>query len=240
MDFAVLRLAPNSGVNQMQPVRVSSPGMNPVFPLRMVSAGVEGKVGLELYVLGEGRYGSGNFANAEVDRAALAYDWSTATFNYDDLYAVALETDGGRVWVTEYAELAPASIGYYQSWDESGEMHSAADDWAVVTHGLGSPYLTRMTSDMPAALLVEDLVLSASAGSDLGTFIQVTNEINRAPDVVCPTTCSEPLGPMGGLGWRSGGRGDGLCSVSAGRASSALGLLALGLAGLALVLRRRS
>jgi hypothetical protein len=240
MDFAVLRLAPNAGVNQMQPVRVSSPGMNPVFPLRMVAAGVEGSVGLELYVLAEGRYGSGNFANAEVDRAALAYDWSTSTFNYDDLYTDALATEGGRVWVTEYAELAPSSIAHYQSWDETGGVHSAAEDWEVVRRGLTSPYLTRMTSDMPAELLVEDLVLSASAGSDLGAFILVTNEINRAPDVVCSDTCGEPHGPMGGLGWRSGGRGDGLCSASPAEAGSVLGALVLGLAGLALVLRRRS
>ena len=45
MDFAVLRLSPNYGVNQMQPVRVTMPGLNPTFPLRMVAAGVEGSVG---------------------------------------------------------------------------------------------------------------------------------------------------------------------------------------------------
>jgi hypothetical protein len=211
--------------------------MNPVFPLRMVAAGVEGTVGLELFVFGEGRYESGNFANAEVDRARITYDWAPpGSFDYDALYAEAAATDGGRVWVTEFAQAAPSyAIEYYTSYDEDGEPHSAADDWAVVTRSLSNPYLTRMTSDMPAEFLVEDLVLSASMGSDLGSFIQVTREINRAADVVC----ADPAGPTGGLGWRSGGRGDGLCSVSPGRAASIGSGLALGLVALALALRRR-
>lgn len=239
MDFAVLRLSPNAGVNQMQPVRVTMPGLNPTFPLRMVAAGVEGKVGLELFVFGEGRYEASNFTNTIVDRDRLTFDWATSAFNYDALYAEAVATDGGRVWITEYASSAPYEIQYYQSWDESGEMHSAMDDYAVVLRGLSSPYLTRMTSDMPAEFLVEDLVLAASAGGDLGNFIQVTRELNRAPDVVCSDVCTDPYGTGGGTGWRSGGRGDGLCSVSAARTGSMLGVFALALAGLAFVARRR-
>ncbi|MCZ7677501.1 MAG: DUF2330 domain-containing protein [Sandaracinaceae bacterium] len=240
MDFAVLRLAPNAGVNQMQPVRVTMPGMNPTFPLRMVAAGVEGKVGLELFVFAEGRYEASNFTNALVDRERITYDWATGAFNYDALYLEAATTEGGRVWVTEFAQDATyLGIDYYTSYDERGDPHYARDDWEVVTRGIASPYLTRLTSDMPAEFLIEDLVLAASTGADLGNFIQVTRELNRAPDVVCSNVCTDPYGSGGGLGWRSGGRGDGLCSVSAARTGSMVGLGALALAGVALVLRRR-
>jgi MYXO-CTERM domain-containing protein len=243
MDFAVLRLAPNAGVNQMQPVRVSMPGMNPTFPLRMVAAGVEGKVGLELFVFAEGRYEAENFAMAEVDRDAITYDWDTGQFSYDDLLSDALATEEGRVWVTEYAQTAPDSIRYYESYDyETGESHSAMEDYQVVLRNLSSPYLTRLVSDMPARFLTEDLILQASTGGDLGNFINVTRELNRAEDVTCSDVCTDPYasGSTSGVGWRSGGRGDGLCSVSPGRTSSgALGLLALVGAGLAFATRRR-
>ncbi len=231
MDFAVLRLSPSAGVNQMQPVRVSMPGMNPTFPLRMVSAGIEGKVGLELFVFGEGRYEASNFTNAEVDRSRLSYDWSSGSFNYDDLYADAVGTDGGRVWVTEYAQADDGTIGYYSSYDESGQVHSASADYEVARQGLTQPYITRLTSDMPAQFLIEDLVLAASTGGDLGNYIVVTNETHRQPDAVC----SDPYGPDG-TGWRS--RGDG-CSVSAAGQGSPAGFVLVALAGAAVLLRRR-
>jgi MYXO-CTERM domain-containing protein len=242
MDFAVLRLAPDAGVNQMQPVRVSMPGMNPTFPLRMVAAGVEGKVGLELFVFGEGRYEAENFAMAEVDRDAITYDWATGRFSYDDLLSDALATEDGRVWVTEFAQIAPDSIRYYESYDpETGETHSAMDDYQVVLRNLPSPYLTRLVSDMPARHLTEDLILQASTGGDLGNFINVTRELNRAEDVTCTEVCTDPYaGESGsGVGWRSGGRGDGLCSASPGRTAPAFGLLVLAGVGLAFWTRRR-
>lgn len=242
MDFAVLRLSPNFGVNQMQPVRVTMPGLNPTFPLRMVSAGVVGKVGLELFVFAEGRYEPMNFEGAEVDRSALTFDWSDSSFNYDALYADAAGTADGRVWVTEYAmQLDGYSIGAYQSYDaETGERHSAEDDWEVVTRHLSAPYLTRLTSDLRAEFLDEDLILGASPGPDLNNFINVTNELNRAADVVCPTECNDPYGSGGAGGWRGAGRGDGLCTISPGRGTgSLLGVLGLAGAALAFGIRRR-
>ena len=242
MDFAVLRLSPNFGVTQMQPVRVTMEGLNPAFPLRMVSAGVVGKVGLELFVFAEGRYGPMNFEGVEVDRSALTFDWNDNSFNYDELYADAATTAEGRVWVSEYAmQLDGTSIGYYESYDpETGERHSAADDWAVVTRNLSEPYLTRLTSDLPAEFLTEDLILGASTGGDLNNFINVTNELNRAADVVCPTECNDPYGSGTIGGWRGAGRGDGLCSVTPGRtAGSLFGALGLLGAAIAFGVRRR-
>lgn len=242
MNFAVLRLAPGEGVNQMVPVRVSMPGLSPVFPLRMVSAGVEGSVGLELFVFAEGRYEPDNFGSEEVDRDALTFDWDTNQFDYDLRYEEAAERNGGRNWVTEFAGPAPDSLSWYTSYDDQGEPHSAMDDYSVVLENLAEPYLTRLTADLPAGQLDQDLILVASEGQDIGTFINVTNELNRGEDIVCPTVCTDPYGGAGttGPGWRDGGRGDGLCTVSPGRSGplAAFGLLAL--AGVALAFRRRS
>ncbi len=240
MDFAVLRLSPNFGVNQMQPVRVTMPGLNPTFPLRMVAAGVEGSVGLELFVFAEGRYGPMNFASAEVDRDAITYDWATGQFDYDARYAAAQDTADGRVWITEFAQLAPDwQIAGYVSYDEAGEPHYARDDWDVVTRHLDAPYLTRLTADLRVAHLGEDLILGAADGADLGNFIQVTRELNRAPDVDCPTVCNDPYGPGTSGGWRGAGRGDGLCAASPARTGSLLGALVLAGAAVAFGLRRR-
>jgi len=240
MDFAVLRLSPNFGVNQMQPVRVTSPGLNVTFPLRMVAAGVEGSVGLELFVVAEGRYGPMNFAGAEVDRDALTYDWATDRFNYDALYGQAQQTEDGRVWITEFAEAAPGGqIASYVSFDDEGEPHEAGPDWQVAIRNIDAPYLTRLTADLDVAHLDEDLVLGASDGDDIGNFVRVTNELNRAPDAECPTVCNDPYGSGTSGGWRGAGRGDGLCSVSPTGRGTALGMFAFFGAAVAFGVRRR-
>lgn len=247
MDFAVLRLAPNAGVNQMQPVRVTMPGLSPIFPLRMVAAGVQDKVGLDLFIFAEGRYEAANFANAEVERSRLVYDWATTTFNYDELWDEAALADSGRAWVTEFARSTSGlGIESYSSTGEDGVRHDAMDDYAVVRQALSNPYLTRMTADLAARYLDQDLVLQASMGPDLESFVGVSGQVNRPSEPRCPTTCSDPFraGAGGtvdpiGLGFRDGGRADGVCSVSPGRSGGPLFGLGLVVAALVAALRRR-
>lgn len=90
MNFVVLRLSPSTNVQRMQPVRVAVPGLSTTFPLRMVAGGVETSVELELLVFAESRIEAANFGNAEVDRAAITFDWATMTFDYDQRYEDAL------------------------------------------------------------------------------------------------------------------------------------------------------
>jgi hypothetical protein len=222
LNFAVLRLNPNAGVNQMQPVRITTPGMMPVFPLRMVAAGVEGSVGLELYVFGEGRYEAQNFEIVEIDVNDLYYDWDTTRFNYNEAFDAALERGGLRAWVAEYAQPADNyrwQVESYVSFDpETGErLGDASEDWGVVTRSLPSPYLTKLRTDLEAANLNEDLILQASLGDTVENFINVSNERNRPAEPVCPTTCTDPVGP-GTIGAPGGVRGDGsargLCSAA--------------------------
>jgi len=247
LNFAVLKLHPNAGVNQMQPVRVTTPGMMPVFPLRMISAGTAGSVGLELYILAEGRWEAQNFEMLEVPPSALIYDWATSRFNYNEAFDRVLADAGGRAWITEFAQ--PGDRGWQynlQSWttyDEDGTAHSSADDFAVVTRSIAAPHLTKIRTDLDVGFLDQDLILQASLDGDVESFILVDREINRPAEPRCPTACDAPgtgggvVGtPGGALGFRSG-RGDGLCAVSSRPSgAAAFGLL---VTMVALVWRRR-
>ena len=105
-DFIALKLAPQQGVQAMQPVRVVSPGADPTLPLRMVAAGIGAHVGLELYVLSEGRYHPANFPDATVDFGALAWDPTSSRSNYAELSQQALAANGGTGWLTESSQPA--------------------------------------------------------------------------------------------------------------------------------------
>lgn len=107
-DFIALKLAPQQGVQSMQPVRIISPGADPTLPLRMVAAGIGAHVGLELYILSEGRYHPANFPDATVDFTALAWDPTSSRSNYAELSQQALAANGGTGWLTESSQ--PASV----------------------------------------------------------------------------------------------------------------------------------
>ncbi len=159
MSFAVLRLSPDAGVSQMQPVRVTVPGAQVSFPLRMVAAGIGETVSLELFLIAEGRWEVQNFPNAEIADEDLTYDAASGTFDYDAVASELLGQEGGRTWLTEVSQTVAAP------YVTAGDPTSPQEDWLVATRGLSSSSqatVTRMRAELPANALSEDLILQAS------------------------------------------------------------------------------
>lgn len=102
-DFIALRLRPGQGVQAMRPVRVVTPGADTTMPLRMVAAGVGARVGLTLWVIGEGRYRTQNFTEGAIDYDKLVWDGRAGRSNLSALQQAALATNDGRSWITEAA-----------------------------------------------------------------------------------------------------------------------------------------
>jgi hypothetical protein len=248
MSFAVLKLRAGEGVDRMQPVRVTVPGLSTTLPLRMVAAGVGVDLSLELFVFAESRMETANFGNAEVDRGAIAYDWASRTFDYEARFEDALFAGTGPTtnWVTEYARPVTSwsSLASYTSVGDDGERHTAQEDVQVVQRALPTDaYLTRLRTRLTPNDLRDDLNLRLSTRGDLDTFIRVTRERNRAPDPVCSDYCASGNGfDPGGSTTRGTGR-DYRCSASVGsaRAGGSGAPLGVGLLGLALglVIHRR-
>ncbi len=237
LSFAVLRLQSSASLDRMQPVRVAMPGTSPSLPLRMVAAGAGVDLNLELFVLAESRMEVGTYGNAEVDRASIAYDWATDTFDYDARFEDALFVGEGpgSNWVTEFAmPIALSSLS--RTTFELDGTHSSAPDVMAATSAFSasaSVHLTRLRTRLRPNDLRDDLTLRLSTGGDIPPNIEVTRELNRAPDVVCPVCeSSDGLGPGGSSARGTGSRYR--CSVSgAGRGggvfgwSGTLGMLAL-------------
>lgn len=100
-DFIALRLRPGAGVQAMRPVRVVTPGADTSMPLRMVTAGIGAKVGLTLWVVGEGRYEAQNFPNGLVADGNLRWNAKISKSNYSDIEEELFAGSNGRTWVTE-------------------------------------------------------------------------------------------------------------------------------------------
>lgn len=100
-DFLVLRLAPEAGVEQMQPVRITYPGYLPTLPLRMIAAGVADKVGLDLMVIANTRMTVENFTTTTVPRERLVWDAFNNRSNYLAQFNRVLAEHRGRAWIVE-------------------------------------------------------------------------------------------------------------------------------------------
>jgi hypothetical protein len=102
-DFLALRLAPEVGVEQMEPVRVITPGGDYLLPLRMVAAGVGSYVKVVLFVIAEGRYTMPDMAEVNIDERKLEYDFLSGSHNYTALHDAALAQNAGKSAIVPYA-----------------------------------------------------------------------------------------------------------------------------------------
>ncbi len=217
-DFLALKLQPGQGVQAMRPVRVTTPGAGLQLPLRMVQAGTGAKVGITLWVIGDGRYEAQNFQNFLISPGQLVWDWNTETSNYTTLQQQIESADNFAAWQTEssmqispyqvennvladsadqdYLPIAASDAGS----DGGGSAGETADqvrqdDLAVLFPDPSTVWITRMRGDIAHAALANDLVLQASATqTEISNIYQVTQSVN-AP--ACPPV-PNPCPPCGG------------------------------------------
>ena len=188
--FVVLRLAPEQGVGAMQPVRITYPGYMATFPLKMVKVGARGALSLSLWVVSEQRYEAYNYGNATVDPQTLVYDWNDGSSNYDDAFLEAIDTAGGRAWVTEYAGSLPYLPG-------------GPDEESRIREDIRYPFVTRLRTTMLTDYLDEDLVLVPSADSSpVPRVLRAGQEIGRpeTADSGCAASSLGRLHPLGLIG----------------------------------------
>ncbi len=164
-DFIALKLAPNQGVQQMQPVRVVTPGSSVALPLRMVAAGAGATVDLVLYVIGEGRYEPRDYANVSIDAGLVTWDFRSDTTDYAEQRLQALQGNDGRTWLTAYSR--------------TGTMLSQGGVSLQVGNGFAN--------SIGEGYFLQGESLGEVSSSDLMTCLQKLQGIQGSMDVVVDT-----------------------------------------------------
>lgn len=174
--FVALRLAPEQGVDAMQPIRVRYPGYMATFPLKMVTVGAVGTIDLSLWVISDLRFESRNYANLTIAPTELTWNWDTNSSNYRDVFRRAIDERGaGRAWVTEFAQ--PLEYLYF----------STVEDVEVARVGLPFPFVTRLRTSVLVDHLDEDLELRPAAdASAVWNWLQAENSTGTVPVQSCP------------------------------------------------------
>jgi len=193
-DFIALRLRPGEGVEAMQPVRVRFATPSPILPLRMVAAGIADKVGISLWVFGEGRWDTQNYPGLEVDRSTLTWDFANSRSDYRQRFDALVRGSQGRGWITEGAFpvdfvdpnnfTGRFGLGGSRPVSALGNDPVTMDDYRTAVRGLSRPWVSRIRADLSASLLDRDLQLQASDRDLVSNYYAITRTAN-AP--VCPT-----------------------------------------------------
>lgn len=169
--FVALRLAPDSGVQSMQPVRVAYKGFLARFPLEMVKIGATGQLGLTLWIIADQRYEPANYPTATIDPARLVYDWNTITSNYEDVFRATIDEAGGRAWIVEHADR------FDTLW------FTAPADPDLVRQTIRAPFITRLRTRMLIEHMDQDIELvPAEDATAVSRFLQAGSEIDRPFD----------------------------------------------------------
>lgn len=190
-NFLALKLVPNKGVTDMRPVRVTTEGANLVLPLRMVAAGTGAKVGITLWVVGEGRYEPQNFGSFIVSNDDLGWDVTTTKSNYAAIREKLNVQGENAVWEIESSiplvkeaiastvragtfsgpgsatQDQRAEADYLPVKDAQGNVTKTAsqvrdEDLTTLLSNAASVRVSRMRADLKHAALDKDLLLRAS------------------------------------------------------------------------------
>jgi MYXO-CTERM domain-containing protein len=209
----------------------------------MVAGGTGAQTPITLWILGEGRYQPSSSPAAVISEKDLVWDFATSSSNYaelrQDLYASGawLVETSGRVqssgiagtinYLIQYPELGDSGYGDAMG---NGAEEEAQADYDKLWGALGkTPWLTRVSANLPRASLADDLVLGASADqSEVRGYLTAAKGINPPP---CPTyACDDASTPSG-----AGSSGCAVGSESERTATYGATIAALGL----LLMRRR-
>jgi hypothetical protein len=185
--FLVIKLVPQkSSADRMVPIRIGFDGSSPSLPLRMIAAGTGAKVGIKLFVMGDGRWEAKNFANEEIKTADLVWDWQAMGSNLGPLEISLIEKHAGKVFVTETSEdvlkstlLSGLPAGTVTT--EAGTTFSTITDATELETAFpakSAMRITRMFAELPSTALATDLDLQASLGGVVPRTRQATKSVN--------------------------------------------------------------
>ncbi|MBS2018421.1 MAG: DUF2330 domain-containing protein [Deltaproteobacteria bacterium] len=136
-DFIAMRLQPGKDVRAMQPIRIVTPGTDLSMPLRLMQIGAGAKLGITMYIIGEGRYRTTGFPDVPIDFSKLIWDYGQNRSNYQELSLAAMAKENGRAFITEYSDQpsfdpnATARVGMTSNTGLLAAYAQACENWGV-------------------------------------------------------------------------------------------------------------
>jgi MYXO-CTERM domain-containing protein len=187
--FLGVKLTPDAGVNDISPLSFTCPAGAPLVPLRLTAIASEPEMGVLVFVAGAERYASTNFRSIEVPTDLVQMDPRTNSNNYYPLVSWLIDEEGGKAFVTEYANTTGSTTPLVDSVNLF--TNDVEESRAFVSDVLGEHgYLTRVYTRMSGWEMDDDPTFAAIGG---GNVSNVHDLSNRPPVEVCGGVEIEPI-----------------------------------------------
>ena len=181
MLFLAMRLQPQAGVQDIQPVKVTFATTQPqvMIPLRMAASSAMPHMGILVWIFGSGRFVPQNYQALQIRKTQIALD-PYAGANYEQLVERAASQANGHGFITEYAR--PSSL-----------LNTEGDPTLAGLQQRYS-YVTRLYTRISPEQMTVDPVFAAQSG-----LPNVSNvyDLSKEP---APTTC-DPFNLFLGSAW---------------------------------------
>ncbi len=199
--FLCMKLAPEAGIADIAPIKMTYPGTQPMIPLRLTAVGAEPDMQVLAFIAADARYEPSNVPSIPLEDSELRADPRNGDNNYFPLLSYKIDQAGGQGFVTQYAN-GSDTVAQQASWqwlNTSDEVEAKAFvDELAAEHS----YITRLLTRINAEEMTVDPVFAPMADStpfdgihDLRGQPPVWHDIDEVP----PTPCNDLYCGEGGL-----------------------------------------
>jgi hypothetical protein len=149
MGFLAMKLAPETDVGDIEPIRMTYEATTPMLPIVLTQVAAEPDMSIIVFIGADQRYQAADWPNIVVDPADIWLDPASGVgaTNYSSMVSWMVDEFGGRAWVTEFAGPRPDDAGVSDLTD--------------------SPYITRLFTRMSGWEMTEDPMFGPSDGHDI-------------------------------------------------------------------------
>lgn len=101
--FLAMKLKPDQGSQDVQPVKITYPGSFPMIPLRLTAVAANDNMAVMVWIFGQTQAAPVNFARINIDNDELVFFGFGSSNNYRQLIGSKADEFGGHGFITEYA-----------------------------------------------------------------------------------------------------------------------------------------
>ncbi len=102
--FLAMKLQPDQGVQDIQPIKMTYRSQHPMIPLRLTAVAANPNMTVVTWIFADAQAYPTNYAHPKIDEANLRVDWTQfGGNNYLQLVDQTVDLYQGRAFITEYA-----------------------------------------------------------------------------------------------------------------------------------------
>ncbi|MCP4867318.1 MAG: DUF2330 domain-containing protein [Proteobacteria bacterium] len=178
MKFLGMKLAPDAGVQDISPIKMTFDSTTPMIPLVLTAVAAEPEMGVLVFIAGSQRYEPTNYASLFIDEELLRADPRNGQTNYYPLISYLSEQEERKAFFTEWSnsstELVNLTNNTWLGTDDAEEAWEYIDGVAE-----RNAWVSRLYTRLNAVDMTVDPMFAAAGTAEISNV----HDLRFQPDV---------------------------------------------------------